>query len=113
MSHAKAIITTLVALLVITNAWWAYRLLDSGISFTYQKASLDKAAMQLAVAKAVISAVVKDGYTKEGVIRAARVADQNSEPFEKDGAVWVGQLGLHFNADGRLAKVVTTAEDTQ
>ena len=113
MSRTTAIITTLATLLAATNAWWVYRVLDTGISLTYLKASHETTATQLAAAEAVINAVVKEGYTKESVIRAAQAATQDSVPFEKDGAVWVGQLGLQFNTEGRLAKVITAAAQAQ
>jgi hypothetical protein len=107
MLSAKQIAVALFALLILSNAWWAYRVLDGGISYTYLLASHDTTTAQLATAKAVINAAMQDGASKQSIIQAATMASQDTQPFEKNGAVWVGQLGLQFTPQGELAKVIT------
>jgi hypothetical protein len=113
MFRTKAIVGALVALLISTNLWWAYKVLDGGISYTYLTASYETSATQLSTALAIINAMAQSGASKEAIVRAAQAAAKDSEPFEKSGAVWVGQLGLRFSTEGRLTRVITIAEDTQ
>jgi hypothetical protein len=49
--------------------------------------------------------VAEPGATREPVLEAA-----GSEPFEKDGFVWVGHLGLRFDDDGRPLEAVPSVE---
>jgi hypothetical protein len=109
----KLVIGVLVGLLIATNTWWAYQVLDGGITLTYLRASYDTSTTQLATARAIIDAQAQDGASRESIIRAAQAASKDTEPYEKNGAVWVGQLGLRFSSDGRLTKVVTVEQDTQ
>jgi hypothetical protein len=104
----KARITTvlLVAVLVITNAWWAYRILDAGVSQTYLRASQDSTAELLSQSLAVLQVVAKPQPSRSEIVKAAAVPGDTVGPFEKDGYVWVGQLGLQFNEQGRLVKAV-------
>jgi hypothetical protein len=111
MPSTKHIAVGLSVLLILSNAWWAYRVFDGGISYTYLLASHDTATAQLVTAKAVVNAAVQSGASRHSIIQAAQVASQDTQPFEKDGAVWVGQLGLQFTPQGNLAKVITV-EDT-
>jgi hypothetical protein len=113
MSRSKLVVGILAGLLVATNLWWAYRVLDGGITLTYLRASYDPSATQLATARAVIDALVQEGASRESIIRAAKAASKDAEPYEKNGAVWVGQLGLRFSPEGRLTKVITVEQDTQ
>ena len=109
----KLVVGLLTGLLVVTNVWWAYQVLDGGVTLTYLRASYDMTANQLATARAVIDALVQDEASRESIIRAAQAASKDAEPYEKNGAVWVGQLGLRFSPEGRLTKVITIEQDTQ
>lgn len=95
-------IGVLTALLIVTNLWWAYNALDNGITYTYLKISLENNEEALAQALAVIEAVAHVGATRQSIIKAARDAGSNSEPFEKDGYVWVDSIGLKFDSTGHL-----------
>ena len=110
MSSTKQVAVGLFVLLILSNAWWAYRAVDGGISYTYLLASHETAATQLMTAKAVINAAVQSGASRSSVVQAAQVASQGSQPFEKDGTVWVGDLGLQFTPQGNLAKVITVED---
>jgi hypothetical protein len=114
MSRTKLIVAALLGLLVATNAWLAYRVLDGGISLTYLRASHDTTETQLTTAVAIINELAKDRATpREVIVRAAQAAAKDSQAFEKGGAVWVGQLGLRFNQEGRLIGVITAEEERQ
>lgn len=99
----KWAIAILVVLLVITNVYWFYQLIDIGIALSYR----DKQIHQLEATGKQLMAILPDvgkEATQEEIIEAAsRHADE--EPYEKDGCVWVGWLGLKFSSDDRLESV--------
>jgi hypothetical protein len=55
---------------------------------------------------AVLPVVGKEGATRNEIVTAARVPNDRTEPYEKEGFVWVGQLGLKFNTRGKFEKAV-------
>lgn len=107
MRKSTVAISLLAVVLVLSNGWWAYRTLDAGITHTYQSASLEESQQALAQALAVIKANAAANPSKAEVIAAAQAAWPAVEPFEKDGYLWVGRLGLRFNDAGRLVEAVT------
>jgi hypothetical protein len=107
MSQIKASIVVLAAALVGTNGWWAYRLLDAGISHTYLNASFDTANELLNQTLAILPVVAKADAPRSEVVAAARKAGASIEPYDKDGYTWVGQLGLKFNEQGRFVQATT------
>jgi len=102
MSKPKLTIIGLVVVLVASNAWWAYRLLDAGISQTYLGASLEDNKEALNQTLVLLPVVAQAGISRVKIISAARPAGDSVAPFEKDGFVWVGKIGLKFNNDGKL-----------
>ncbi len=94
----------------MSNAWWAFRSLDAGITSTYQRTSLEASQQALAQALAVIKAVAGPNPSRAEVIAAAQAAWPAIEPFEKDGYLWVGRLGLRFNEAGGLVEAIAGAE---
>lgn len=104
--HRLAIVALLIVLFA-TNVWWAYRMIDSGITHTYLKASFETTNELLSQSLAILPVVARHGAKRSDIIKAARVPNDSTEPFEKDGYVWVGQLGLQFNAQGEFIKAVT------
>lgn len=106
MTRATTAIALLVIALVASNAWWAYRLLDAGVSHTYQGASLEESQQALSQALAVIKVLGAGKDSREQVVQAAQAAWPSTEPFEKDGYLWVGRLGLRFDQAGHLLEAV-------
>jgi hypothetical protein len=95
-------ISLLFLALISSNIWWAYRVLDAGVSYTYQGVSLEETQQALSQALAIIKVNNANNATREQIVRAAQNAWPSSEPFEKDGFLWVGRLGLRFSDTGRL-----------
>ena len=92
--------------LIGSNIWWAYGALDAGITYTYQQDSLQKSQEALKQALAVIKASGQ-GATKDAVLAAAiSNAEDAIEPFEKEGYIWVGSIGLRFSEGGQLQEAV-------
>ena len=106
MSKSRITIVLLTFAFLASNAWWAYRVLDAGVTQTYMRAEYDTKSELLHQTLSVLQAVAKPSASRNEVITAARIPNDPVGPFEKEGFVWVGQLGLQFNEQGRLVKAV-------
>ncbi len=102
---ATVAIAVLVAALVATNAWWAYQVLDAGVTATYREASFQDHRQALVNCLAVLPVAARSESTPADVISAGQAATGASLTFEKEGFVWVGGLGFKFGAGGRLVAV--------
>jgi len=99
----KLIIAALVSLLVGTNAFWIYQAVDSGISTSYRDQNifeLNETATQLAL---TLTDVGETMPRTEFINIASK--HTKFEPFEKDGCIWVGWIGLKFNEEDKLIYV--------
>ena len=54
MKKTTIIILALVALVVVSNVWWAYSVVDAGISYTYLQDSYSHSQEALSQALAII-----------------------------------------------------------
>src|SRR5687768_14421581 len=88
--------------LVGTNAWWAYNSIDRGISLAYLQLSYATESELLKQSLSVLNASASSSVTRDQILQAAQLNDPTNAPFEKEGYVWVGQLGLKFGSDGKL-----------
>lgn len=101
----KTALLILAVLLLATNGFWLYRTLDNGITSTYREVSLRENQEALAQALQIIR-VSRPTATREEVIEAAQTSHESSRPFEKEGYLWTGRLGLRFSEDGKLVEAV-------
>jgi len=108
MKKTTAAICFLGIALVATNVWWPYQLLDSGVTLTYQEDSLRVNERALAQSLAVMKALAASpAPRREEVIAAvSAAANDRVDPFEKEGFIWVGDLGLRFSESGHLLEAV-------
>ena len=106
MRKANVTIGLLVLALVGSNAWWAYQVLDAGVTATYRDAALDDHQEALAQALAILPIVADPEATPEEVLAAAKGLSRTSVSFEKEGFLWIGGLGLKFSPGGRLVEAV-------
>lgn len=106
MRKSTVAITLLSVALIASNAWWAYQALDAGVSYTYQGISLEENQQGLSQTLAIINVAAAQGASRAEVVAAAQKAWPSSEPFEKEGYLWVGRLGLRFNEAGQLVEAV-------
>lgn len=104
MRRQIIIIIALVVALVASNAWWAFRLIDAGITQAYMSDSLKENKQALSQTLAILP-VVAQGASRDKIVSAARTKGVTTAPFEKDGFVWVGWIGLKFDQNGKLIKV--------
>jgi len=110
VSKVTVFICALLVSLVSSNLWWAYRTLDAGVTQTYARASEEATSEALAQALAILPVVAKAGATRSQVVTAARLPSDQIEPYEKEGYVWVGQLGLKFGVQGQFEKAIAGHE---
>ena len=104
MTRSKGVFVLLAVTLVASNLWWAYHLLDMGVAQTYMGVALDDNKQALAQTLALLPVVARPGVSRSEVLAAARAAEPSAAPFEKDGFVWVGEIGLKFNERGQLVE---------
>lgn len=99
----KWIIVILIFLLIGSNTFWSYQLVDSGVTLSYrvqQTHELEETRKQLMLLLPVVAKNVK----KKVIVKAA-TQFTDLEPFEKDGCTWVGWLGFKFGGDNQLSSV--------
>ena len=105
MKKSTGTIIFLVIALLGTNAWWLYTVIDAGVTATYREVTHRENKEALDQTLAIIPVITGVSYTKEKVIEAARHPYLKSEPFEKEGYIWVGRIGLSFSETGKLYKI--------
>ena len=110
MTRSTIAIAVLSALLVGSNLVWAYVVLDGGVSYTYLQSSYDIARSTALQAIAVSAEVARDTATKQSVIDAAARFQPGVDPFEKEGFVWVGDIGLRFDDTGKFVEAKPAVE---
>ena len=98
---------SLVALLVISNAWWAFRTHDQAADIQYCKIEAKAYGNALDQAVAVMPVIAKDSSDRAAIVSAAQRVLTNGRTFEKDGFVWVGPIGFKFGPDKRLTEART------
>ena len=95
----------LILVLVTSNLWWMFQLFDAGVTATYMGHSLEANKKALSQTIKILPIVADRNADREQIISAARLADDTSEPFEKDGLIWVGMIGLKFDKQDKLISV--------
>lgn len=106
MKKSTIAISGLAVALIASNVWWACRLLDAGLSYTYQGASLEESQQALSQTLAIIEVMRSGNASRDRIVEAADKAWPSGGPFEKDGYLWVGRLGLRFSDNGGLVEVI-------
>ncbi|MFK7844556.1 MAG: hypothetical protein AB8G77_04585 [Rhodothermales bacterium] len=96
----------LVLLLVGSNIWWLYRELDDITTSKYQGQMLYERSESLKSLQAIIPDLAS-GKSKEEIVELIEEV-LKEEGYEKEGATWIGWLGLTFDDDGQLVKVMPT-----
>jgi len=110
MKRSTIAIIGLSVLLVASNLFWVYVVLDGGVSYTYLQSSYDNARGTALQAIAVAGEVARGAATRQSVIDAAAQAQPGVDPFEKEGFVWVGDIGLRFNEAGEFVEARPAVE---
>ena len=107
MNQSRLVIIVLLGLLVGSNVWWACLTFDSGITRTYMNDSLEHANSGMNQAEAILPLVAR-GANRDEIVKAAKLSSKTDEtPFERDGYVFVGELGLKFDSAGKFVGIKT------
>jgi hypothetical protein len=99
----KTTIAILVVLLLASNVFWLYQVLDTGVTLSYrdqQTYELEETRKQL---MATLPEVAKYATKAEIIAAASKHTDQ--EVFEKEGCTWVGWMGFKFDKNNKLKSV--------
>ena len=107
MKRSRLGVIVLLVLLVGSNAWWAYRTLDNGITQTYLNDSVEHSSRGFNQAVAILPLVARGANRDEILSAALQASKLGSPPFEKDGYVFVGELGLKFDNAGKFVGIKT------
>jgi hypothetical protein len=89
--------------LIVTNAFWLFSVIDSGVTYTYQQASLDDKEKAVDMLGALI---VKGGqkYTKSDVLHILRQANKEALFVEEENLIDVEGVKFIFQ-NGKLSEV--------
>jgi hypothetical protein len=104
MRRASIVIVVLSIALITTNAFWLYYAIDRAITASYADASLEGEIRWREAAQLVLP-LVAQGDGAEAIVKREAERKLHSVPYEKDGYLWVDELGLRFNESGRLVSV--------
>ena len=99
----KWLLGVLLGALVVSNAYWLLESLDSGVGSTYLGQSLEDECHALNQALALLPGLA-EGKSRSRVLKVARRGTAG-ESFDKDGATWIGRLGLFFDESEALVRV--------
>lgn len=102
----KTAILILSMLLLLSNAFWLYRIVDAGVTLSYKNLRLSDLEETRKQLTATFQEIAKEKKKVDIVQAASKFTDQ--EVFEKDGCTWVGWLGFIFDADDTLTSVSPT-----
>lgn len=82
-----------------------FQLFDAGVTATYMNDSLIMNKKALSQTVKIIPIVARQNAGREHIISAAMLDGDTSKPYEKDGFVWVGMIGLKFDNQDKLISV--------
>lgn len=90
--------------LVGSNIWWLYNVLDNATVHKYKDQVLYEKSESLKSLHAIIPDLAS-GKPKEEIVGLVEDVLQETG-YEKEGATWIGWVGLAFDKDGQLVKVM-------
>jgi hypothetical protein len=99
----KKIAVILGMLLIVSNLFWIYTLIDNGITLTYRDQELYEYKETQKQLMSMLPEVAQNRSNEEIINIAKKYS--SSEPFEKEGCTWVGWLGFKFSEDSELENV--------
>lgn len=105
----KLAISILLLALFISNGYWAYLVIDSGISYTYLNSSFELSEKSLSQALIVANEnVIGLSLTEAQQIFTKDV--YGGEPFIKDGCFHVGTVCLELGENNEIIGVAAGAQ---
>jgi hypothetical protein len=110
MRKSSFLMAALTVALVASNAFWLYKTVDSGVSYSYLNDSYQGARSTALQALAILPVATRVDSSQPEVVAAAAKAAGGADAFEKDGYTWVGNIGLKFDTAGRLIEARPSVE---
>jgi hypothetical protein len=109
---AKIAIVLLAVALIASNALWAYKVFDILVTLDYRNRECNGQNFALKQTLKLLPIVASQRLSRAEIIAAAREPDDQKwgGPFEKDGYVWVGSVGLKFDTNGKLIEASYNGE---
>ena len=96
--------TVLVSILfVASNGWWLYSAIDTAVTQTFRDQMLFERTKTTNTLAAMLPSLA-EGKSRDDIVATAEKA-VGEKAFEKDGATWVGLVGLVFDDKGALTQV--------
>jgi len=104
----KRWIILLTALLVISNAYWVFVMIDTGITMTYREASfeLTEKKSEQAIRLANLNLI---GMGADEALALIGTDVYDLEPFEKEGCLYAGQVCLRLDENRVIVKIEADA----
>ena len=109
MKKSTLVSVSLATALVVSNGLWAYLLLSSAVSYTYLESSYGDARRTAVQALALLPVAARKEATKDSIVAVAGKG-LDEQPFEKDGFVWIGGIGLKFDDAGQLVEAKASVD---
>lgn len=101
----KLIIAILVVLLLVTNGYWLYRSIDSGVTHTYAKQSDHEQAHRVEALQTLCSHQLA-GMPKNELISLLQNLYPETHVFGKDNHIHTAWLSVRMNAQGNVDSCV-------
>ncbi|SDK66287.1 hypothetical protein [Microbulbifer yueqingensis] len=98
---AKWIIAALTALLLVTNGFWLYTIVDQANAGKYRQQERYEAKHRIAVLEKACSRLF-GGMTREEASRLLGELAPGDEPFEKEGHLNTTWLSLELDRNGHV-----------
>ena len=96
----------LVALLVISNAYWLYNSFDTAVTLSYRDDHIQQVDAALTQAQQLLPVAYAAKDKATFVVAVQELL--NEESFAKDGCIWIGRLGFKFDDAESLQHVSRT-----
>ena len=96
----KITVIFLSLLLLASNAFWLYQVIDTGVTLSYKNQQIHELEETRKQLMATFPEVAKNVTKAEIVAAASKYTDE--EAFEKEGCTWIGWLGFKFDENNTL-----------
>ncbi len=110
MNRSIFTILLLFAWLAASNVFWVIKLNNGVAEHVLMRSSLDAARKVALQSFAVISEAASENATRQSVIDAAVRVRPGTDPYVKEGFVWIGDIGLRFDEGDKLIEAKSAAD---
>lgn len=101
----KITIGVLGILLLLTNVWWLYGAIDSGVTQKYE----DQEIYELRNSNKQAVGMLREALIgrKKGDVKSIAEKFSDLKSYEKEGCLWVGWYGFKFSESDELVGIET------